>query len=935
MKKINLLLLLLLFILNGFAQTPESFKYQAVVRNASGDIIVNQIVGVQIEILQGSNTGFVVYSETHSVMTNNFGLINFNIGEGSIQSGDFSLISWGTDNYFVKVSIDPSGGNNYIETGTSQLLSVPYALHAKTSDNSVDNLWNLNGNNIYYNNGNVGIGTGTPAGKFVIQANDNQGVDDALLEVLDKDGNPVFIVTSEGARLYVKEDSKGVSGGFAVGRFSSAKDFPDTSYFIVTPDSTRVYMRESDEKGVSGGFAVGRFSAAKTAADNIFYTDADSTRVYTDGNNTKGIAGGFAVGRFSSAKGSGDNYMYMIPDNYFIGHQAGEFLQNSSYTGKYNTFFGFQTGQHDTSGTNNVFIGHQTGLSNTSGSNNVFLGHVAGYSNTVGTSNTFVGDSCGYSNTVGNYNSFYGYLAGKSNISGDDNVFIGESAGYSNTSGHSNFIGGFKSGYENETGIRNVYIGNYAGYGNEDGSYNVQMGYFSGRLATNTNNNVTLGYYSGYNADTTSNCIMIGSYAGTFADHGENSVMIGSYSGYNNNGEHNIFIGTSSGRLNQSGFQNLFIGYEAGYSNVDGEGNVYLGHAAGYSNVSTDKNIAIGDSASFHQNGGYGNTVIGYRAGYDGTLYNNNTYIGAGAGKWNDDSNNTFIGEAAGGSGSSDGGHNILIGKYCGVYAEGDTNVVIGNYAGWNITGGRNVVLGFNAGRGNSSNKTASGNILIGYQAGYYNNTSNRLYIENSNSSSPLIYGEFDNDRIGINEGTPNAHLHVKQTIAGEEGIAIENNADGDDIWAFEIGTNDLNLSYNGINVGYWDEADGTYHDVSDMRLKKDISDYRKSVLSGVLKLKPVTYRLQHADENSKKTFGFLAQDVQEHFPELVYQSEEDWYSLHYSDFGILAVKAIQEQQSEIEKLKKENVVLYQKINKINDLEKQIQELKEIINSNQ
>jgi uncharacterized protein (TIGR02145 family) len=108
-----------------FAQTPSQFNYQAVLRNAEGAPIANQVTSVKVEILQGSPTGTVVFNETHSVTTSNLGLINLQIG--SLENG-LGNIEWGTSSHFVRISV------NDVEFGTSQLLSVPYAMHAKTFD---------------------------------------------------------------------------------------------------------------------------------------------------------------------------------------------------------------------------------------------------------------------------------------------------------------------------------------------------------------------------------------------------------------------------------------------------------------------------------------------------------------------------------------------------------------------------------------------------------------------------------------------------------------------------------------------------------------------------------------------------------------------------------------------------------------------------------
>ena len=115
------------------AQTPQSFRYQAVVRDLSGNIIADQSVSFRVSILQSSETGIAVYSEIHSGTTNAFGLITFDVGTGTVESGLFGDIDWAGDTFFIKMEIDTQGGTNFEFMGTSQLLSVPYALHSNTS----------------------------------------------------------------------------------------------------------------------------------------------------------------------------------------------------------------------------------------------------------------------------------------------------------------------------------------------------------------------------------------------------------------------------------------------------------------------------------------------------------------------------------------------------------------------------------------------------------------------------------------------------------------------------------------------------------------------------------------------------------------------------------------------------------------------------------
>jgi uncharacterized protein (TIGR02145 family) len=136
MKILYPLLIMLIIIADTFAQPPEKMSYQAVIRNSNDQLVTNQVVGMQISILQGSAAGIPVYVETQSPTTNANGLISIEIGGGTVVSGDFSGIDWTDGTYFIKSETDPTGGDNYTIAGMSQLLSVPYALHAKTAENA-------------------------------------------------------------------------------------------------------------------------------------------------------------------------------------------------------------------------------------------------------------------------------------------------------------------------------------------------------------------------------------------------------------------------------------------------------------------------------------------------------------------------------------------------------------------------------------------------------------------------------------------------------------------------------------------------------------------------------------------------------------------------------------------------------------------------------
>lgn len=131
MKKIITIFVALILTANVFAQAPEKMGYQAVIRNNLNALVANQSVGMKISILQGSSSGTAVYVETQTPTTNINGLVSIEIGGGTVVSGTFSNIDWVNGPYFVKTETDPSGGSSYSIMGTSQLLSVPYALHSK------------------------------------------------------------------------------------------------------------------------------------------------------------------------------------------------------------------------------------------------------------------------------------------------------------------------------------------------------------------------------------------------------------------------------------------------------------------------------------------------------------------------------------------------------------------------------------------------------------------------------------------------------------------------------------------------------------------------------------------------------------------------------------------------------------------------------------
>ena len=723
------------------------------------------------------------------------------------------------------------------------------------SDHS--SIWSRSDTMVYLSqsNYNVGIGTTTPDRKLVIQANNDN---DTLMEVLDKDGNPLMIITPKLTKFNFIEGEKGIAGGFAVGRFSSAKGnkaYTDTALFLVTPDSTRVYT--AGASGVSGGFAVGRFSSAKDGKapyiNKYFFTDKDSTRIYYDGSETKGAAGGFAVGRFSSAKDPQDNVFYVDESNSLLGAQAGKFLQNTPYTGEYNTFLGFQSGYLDTVGSNNVFIGHTSGYNNTDGNYNVFMGNQAGYSNTgsgggiSGSQNVFLGYQAGYANTTGADNVMIGWLAGHENTTAGSNICIGSKAGYSNTTSiHNIFMGEFageyhKSGTENiyigfrsgqgpnttagGTGEANVFLGTSTGINNTSGAFNIFLGNEAGYNNDSSSNNIFLGRFAGYNHKDTpdeyksDDNIFIGNGAGYGNAAGETSVsnlFIGVNAGFSTqSGQSNVFIGNRAGYSNSSSSQNVFVGNNAGYDNTTGQANVFVGDYAGESNISGnynvflgrqtgdnlqtgDMNIMIGDFAGHQINGTSSNIFVGADAARYAVGGNNNIFLGVEAGLYHlKGNNNIFFGNGAGKTTSADPGDN-------------HDNIFIGTSAGASTEyGNDNVFLGYESGFNNNGTSYAgvwgSQNVFLGFRSGYSNTTGNRnVYIgylagfdnltENSNVFIGDGAGEHNQDGGNVFVGSGSGRNGVNGGSNTAVGYASGNNAEGN--------SNTFLGFYSGNNTG-------------------------------------------------------------------------------------------------------------------------------------
>ncbi|GEM_PF-603450 len=407
------------------------------------------------------------------------------------------------------------------------------------------------------------------------------------------------------------------------------------------------------------------------------------------------------------------------------------------------------------SGTSNAFYGISAGSANTTGGNNAFFGNESGKSNTTGNFNAFFGAAAGTSNDTGSKNSFFGFGAGRLTTTGGANSFFGAETGRYNTAGHSNSFFGNESGRANTTGNNNVFVGNSAGRLNTTGGNNTFVGSRSGTANTTASSNSFFGYEAGKSNTTGNSNVFVGLMAGSLNDTGGQNVFVGNETGKSNLiGIRNTFVGTWAGR-NNTASNNSFFGYSAGDKNTSGDKNAFFGNVAGLDNTTGANNTYLGYAAGSANNGAK-NVYLGSNAGSAGALANENVAIGYLAGQNNSSATgrNTFIGTEAGNN-SINGSSNIAIGYRAGEALEGEGNVALGTQAGGSAANGNY-------------------NVFLGYEAGLEAaDESDRLYIANKRASlrEALVYGEFDNGKVGINTTTleANSALTINGKVAATE----------------------------------------------------------------------------------------------------------------------------------------------------------------------
>lgn len=542
MKQIFIFFATLLFTTVLFAQAPEKLSYQAVVRDANSSLITNQAVGMKISILQYSTSGNAVYIETHTRTSNINGLVSLEIGSGNVLTGSISGINWANGPYFIRTEIDPNGGTNYTISGTTQLLSVPYALHAKKAESA-------NETDPLFTNSQAANITAADIINLSNLSGVNTGDQDGSETVVTAGTNITVTGTGTAAAPYVINANS--SGGW--GLTGNAGTNPSVN-FIGTTDATDLVFKTNN-------MVAGRLN------QNL--------------ENTS-----YGVGSLLANIGGVSNTA------------TGSFALNSNTYGNYNTGYGAGALANSTIGNDNTATGAAALYFNTSGSNNTAQGRSSLYSNVTGSDNTASGFFALSGNTIGINNTATGSSALFFNTSGNNNTASGKSALYSNTTGYSNTASGYESLKLNTTGIFNTANGVRALLSNTIGEANTASGYDALRSNTTGNNNTSIGSSSLYSNITGNDNTAIGYDAlGGNSTGSRNTATGHSALSSNTTGNNNTAAGYDALELNTTGYNNTAIGFMALTNNTTGNNNTGIGFDARVPAATASNQVRIGNTA--------------------------------------------------------------------------------------------------------------------------------------------------------------------------------------------------------------------------------------------------------------------------------------------------------------------------------------------------
>jgi len=801
----------------SFGYSQQGINYKALVKDGSGNVLMNQSVSVQLSILEGT-AQTNVYQETHALTTDANGILMFNIGSGIVDSGDYSQISWGDDTHFLNVQIDSGAG--LTDLGTTQFMAVPYALSAA----------NVKGLQL--------IDEGNGEGYRLI-GKDPLNYGDIGLKALDLSdtqvANDIAGATGESSVAIGNVAIAEGIGSIAIGTLVRSESFHATalgyrnedyvgSLDTWVPTDPLFQIGNGGEFGESNALNILKNGTVLAPSFNISeITDGKAliTKEYYDANTVSST--GLEV--LDEGNGSGwriigrDDTKYDDIGLLAVDLSYSRFITDGGASGDYATAMGRET-------------------------------KAQAYSSLA----------------IGRYN-----VGGGNSTSWQNADPLFEIGNGLNASNPSNALTILKDGTITAPSLAVGQI--------TDDKALITKEYADTNLLGSGLEAINEGSGTGFR--------LIGKDPDNFGPVGSNAVDIST----------NLNPSTSAGATGSGSFT---MGVS---TTAEGSNSVAMGRSArangsesfsfgSFCLASGDRSMAMGSTLDARS---YNELVIGSF---------NTFYTPESTTDWDPDDRLFVIGN---GTSTFDRNNAMTILKNGKLGLGTSSPEAFFEVSAVNSTGEPTMKL---IQEGNSGAR------ITFTDTGVNNGNNWTLFGDADDNDAASIFNIFHpnkgnilriqgNGEVGVN-GLPNTEFHVFHgATSGTDGFKLQNTAVNENWWRIYTvnSTGNLNLyskDQGATSVGFFNDTSGAYSATSDRRRKKDFNDLHFKWVD-FMKLEPLTYRYK-AQEDDQIHMGLVAQDVEAIYPELVnYNEDEDVYHLNYSGFGVVAIKAIQEQQKLIE----------------------------------
>jgi hypothetical protein len=507
------------------------------------------------------------------------------------------------------------------------------------------------------------------------------------------------------------------------------------------------------------------------------------------------------------------------------------------------SWLGYGVGGNNASSAGTVFNGYQAGYDATNAHYSIFQGYLAGTSATNADNSVFLGQYAGYQATDADYSNFFGQNAGYAATYAFNSNFFGVSAGaYASNAQQSNFFGANAGSNATDANYSN-FFGQNAGSGATTAPNSNFFGTSAGSGATNATHSNFFGYYAGQGATDAVKSTFIGEYAGASATNAWSSV----------------FVGDSAGRNSSEANRSNFFGSAAGWNATNAQLSNFFGGAAGMDATDAANSNFFGYSSGLSAISASNSNFFGNAAGYNATNASASNFFGLAAGQYaTDASSSNFFGYQAGYSATSATNANFF-GQSAGM------NAVNASYSNF-----------FGAFAGGSA-MNASNSIFIGRQAGFSDSVDNT--------------GNIDDFSILIGKSTSTGGYSNSIAIGGSATNTASNQ--------FMIGSltrpiDTLVLTGSGGNTCVLDVTVASPSCSSDETLKTNITDLSTETLDKLLKVKTVSYDWKNYPKKGSQ-IGFLAQDLEKYFPEVVSVAPNGFKTVSYGGMTPILVEALRE----------------------------------------